>query len=124
MGLAEHKCNCAQRGSGSMTINTKSAAFLAALDNGSPATAATRSGIATKADATPEPQPGPTARAAKPTNSRAGLKHIGGYFDRDDVEKIAILRARLGLDNSQLIQLAVNELYKKHNAQRAFGDVK
>ena len=80
-----------------MTINTKSAAFLAALDNGSPATAATRSGIATKADATPEPQPGPTARAAKPTNSRAGLKHIGGYFDRDDVEKIAILRARLGL---------------------------
>jgi hypothetical protein len=24
----------------------------------------------------------------------------------------------------QLIQLAVNELYKKHNAQRAFGDVK
>jgi hypothetical protein len=28
-----------------------------------------------------------------------------------------------GLDNSQLIQLAVNELYKKHNAQRAFGDV-
>ena len=35
--------------------------------------------------------------AAKPPakpNSRAGLKHIGGYFDREDVEKIAILRAR------------------------------
>ena len=59
----------------------------------------------------------------KPTNSRTGLKHIGGYFDREDVEKIAVLRARLGLDNSQLIQLAVNELYKKHSAQRAFGDV-
>jgi hypothetical protein len=52
------------------------------------------------------------------------LKHVGGYLDREDVEKVAVLRARLGLDNSQLIQLAVNELYKKHSAQRAFGDVK
>ena len=50
-------------------------------------------------------------------------RSTGGYFDREDVEKVAVLRARLGLDNSQLIQLAVNELYKKHNAQRAFGDV-
>jgi hypothetical protein len=107
-----------------MTMNTKSAAFLAALDNNSPAATPNRPSIATKADATPAPQPAPTARVAKPTNSRAGLKHIGGYFAREDVEKIAILRARLGLDNSQLIQLAVNELYKKHNAQRAFGDVK
>jgi hypothetical protein len=41
--------------------------------------------------------------------SRAGLKHIGGYFGRTDVEKIAVLRARLGLDNSQLIRLAVDE---------------
>jgi hypothetical protein len=78
----------------------------------------------TKAETTPAPQPTPAARVAKPTNSRAGLKHIGGYFNREDVEKIAILRARLGLDNSQLIQLAVDELYRKHNAQRAFGDLK
>lgn len=54
--------------------------------------------------------------------SRDGLKHIGGYFDRADVEKFAILRARLGLDNSQLIKLAVDELYRKHEAKRAFGD--
>jgi hypothetical protein len=106
-----------------MTVNTKSAAFLAALDNGSLAATPNRPSTSTKADATPEPPPAP-ARVAKPTNSRAGLKHIGGYFDREDVEKIAILRARLGLDNSQLIRLAVDELYKKHNAQRAFGDVK
>ena len=66
----------------------------------------------------------PAARVGKPVNSRTGSKHIGGYFDREDVEKVAVLRARLGLDNSQLIQLAVNVLYKKHGAQRAFGDVK
>ena len=38
------------------------------------------------------------------------------------VEKVAILRARLGLDNSALIQLAIEDLYKKHEAKRAFGD--
>jgi hypothetical protein len=100
-----------------VTTNTKSAAFLAAMDN-APAAIPNRPSITTNGEAAPEPRP------AKPTNSRAGLKHIGGYFDRDDVEKIAILRARLGLDNSELIQLAINELYKKYNAQRAFGDVK
>ena len=102
-------------------MNKKSAAFLAALDD-NPAVAprpVISPAIAPAADAAPEP----AARVVKPANSRTGLKHIGGYFDREDVEKVAVLRARLGLDNSQLIQLAVNELYKKHNAQRAFGDV-
>ena len=107
------------------TMNKKSAAFLAALDD-SPLAVAPRHvpspGIAATADVTPEPQP--VARVIKPANSRTGLKHIGGYFDREDVEKVAVLRARLGLDNSQLIQLAVNELFKRHNAQRAFGDAK
>ena len=72
----------------------------------------------------PEPKPGAAPRrpAKAPPTSWVGLKHIGGYFDREDVEKIAILRARLGLDNSQLIRLAVEELFKKHSARRAFGD--
>jgi hypothetical protein len=64
----------------------------------------------------------PTPRKAARPPSRTGLKHIGGYFDREDVEKFAILRARLGLDNSQLIKLAVEELFRKHEAKRAFGD--
>ena len=101
-------------------MNKKSAAFLAALDD-SPLAVAPRHVPSPAIAATDEPQP--VARVVKPPNSRTGLKHIGGYFDREDVEKVAVLRARLGLDNSQLIQLAVNELYKKHNAQRAFGDV-
>jgi hypothetical protein len=63
--------------------------------------------------------PAPTASR---TSSRTGLKHIGGYFDRADVEKFAVLRARLSLDNSELIKLAVDELYRKHEAKRAFGD--
>jgi hypothetical protein len=54
--------------------------------------------------------------------TRAGLKHIGGYFDAETVEKVALLRARLSLDNSQLIKLAIDELYAKHRAKRAFGD--
>ena len=53
--------------------------------------------------------------------SRNGLKHIGGYFDRADVEKFAVLRARLDLDNSQLIKLAIDELYRKHEAKRVLG---
>jgi hypothetical protein len=55
--------------------------------------------------------------------TREGLKHIGGYLTTDAVEKVAILRARLGLDNSELITLAVNELHAKHQAKRAFGDI-
>jgi hypothetical protein len=54
--------------------------------------------------------------------TRKGLKHIGGYFNRDMVEKVAILRARLGLDNSELIELAINELHSKHKAHRAFSE--
>ena len=54
--------------------------------------------------------------------SRAGLKHIGGYFDDHTVEKVALLRARLKLDNSELIKLAIDELYTKQRAKRAFGD--
>jgi hypothetical protein len=67
----------------------------------------------------------PKPRNPKPKKSpptRAGLKHIGGYFEVDTVEKVAILRARLRLDNSQLIKLAVEELHSKHLAKRAFGD--
>jgi len=58
----------------------------------------------------------------KTPRKQAGRKHIGGYFERDMVEKVAILRARLGLDNSELIKLAIEDLYKKHQAKRAFGD--
>jgi hypothetical protein len=38
------------------------------------------------------------------------------------VEKVALLRARLSLDNSELIKLAIEDLYRKHEAKRAFGD--
>jgi hypothetical protein len=57
---------------------------------------------------------------AKP--SRAQLKHFGGYLDEDTLEKIALLRVRLKKDNSELIKFAIDELHRKHNAKRAFGD--
>jgi hypothetical protein len=38
------------------------------------------------------------------------------------LEKIALLRVRLKKDNSELIEFAIEELFRKHNAKRAFGD--
>lgn len=67
----------------------------------------------------------PQGGAEKPKGKsapRSGLKHIGGYFERDTVEKVAVLRARLGLDNSELLKLAIDELHRAHEAKRAFGD--
>ena len=70
----------------------------------------------TRAKTTSQPAPPPA-----PT-SRAGLKHIGGYFGPETVEKVAVLRVRLNLDNSELIKQAIDELYARHHAKRAFGD--
>lgn len=68
----------------------------------------------------------PTAKPAKAAANkpagRDGLKHIGGYFELDTVEKVALLRARLGLDNSQLIKRAIDELFSREGAARKFGD--
>ncbi len=61
-------------------------------------------------------------RKATPQPTRIGLKHIGGYLPDEVVEKVALLRARLKLDNSELITLAINDLYTKQKAKKAFGD--
>jgi hypothetical protein len=68
------------------------------------------------------PQPAKPPRKATSTASRADLKHFGGYLDDDTLEKIALLRIRLKMDNSALIKHAIEELHRKHNAKRAFGD--
>jgi len=71
----------------------------------------------------PAPREKAEAHARKPSSStRAGLKHIGGYLDAETVEKVAVLRARLNLDNSELIKLAVDDLHRKHMAKRAFSE--
>lgn len=88
----------------------KAAAFLAAMTPEAEATPMTAAAIH---DNTPT-QP----RAA----SRTGLKHVGAYLDRETVEKVAVLRARLDLDNSELIKLAIEELFNRQQAKRAFGD--
>src|SRR4051812_15553747 len=70
----------------------------------------------------------PIARArkapakAKLKRSRAELKHFGGYLEEDTLEKIALLRVRLKMDNSELIKHAIEELHRRHHAKRAFGD--
>ena len=72
--------------------------------------------------AAPAAKPRAAKELAKAASTRAGLKHIGGYFDRETVEKVAVLRARLDLDNSELIKHAIEELHRKHMAKRAYGD--
>lgn len=64
----------------------------------------------------------PPPRKAKAAKLRAELKHFGGYLDDETLEKIALLRIRLKMDNSELIQHAMEELHRKHSAKRAFGD--
>ena len=96
-----------------MNKTRKSAAFLQALN------------IPAEPE-TPKPEPSPAPVIERPiapsVEKRKGMKHIGGYFACEDVEKFAILRARLRLDNSELIKLAIDELFRKHQAKRAFGD--
>ncbi len=87
-------------------------AFLAAMQEAAPVTAPPLAPAEPRAN-------DPAAR----TRSRVGLKHIGGYLDRATVEKVAILRARLACDNSELLKRAIDDLYRKHEAQRTFGDV-
>ena len=104
----------------------KAADFLAAMRHSEPEP------VETPAPA-PASAPGPEAPAtvheiprSKPVKAklptRAGLKHFGGYLDDDTLEKIALLRVRLKKDNSELIKQAIDDLYRKHNAKRAFGD--
>ena len=63
-------------------------------------------------------------KSEKASGKRSGQKHLGAYFDKGDpiLERVAILRARLDMTNSDLIEHALNELWKRHEAERAFGN--
>ena len=104
----------------------KAADFLKAMQQSSPAdeTAAQPPAAASTAlHAVPAAQTAPKVRATKAAvPTRAGKKHFGGYLGDDALEKIALLRVRLKKDNSELIEFAIEELYRRHNAKRAFGD--
>lgn len=71
------------------------------------------------------PTPAQTAKGrgrGKGKPPRAELMHFGGYLNSDTFEKIALLRLRLKKDNSELIEIAIDDLFRKHSAKRAFGD--
>ena len=109
-----------------MANRTKAADFLKAMNPESATPIAAVAAIPVAPPTAPEPEAPP--KAARPAKAkgklpaRAQLKHFGGYISDATEEKIAILRARLKLDNSALITLAVDDLYRKHAAKRAFGD--
>ena len=67
------------------------------------------------------PQPPKIKTKAKAT-SRSELKHFGAYLNDEMIEKTVLLRARLKLDNSQLVKLAIEDLWKKQRAKKAFSD--
>ncbi len=97
----------------------KATAFLDALEKTAPAP----SKPAEPAPAPVAPIPAAELAPIPPSvERRRRLKHVGAYLGDDVVEKVAILRVRLRLDNSELIALAIEELYRKHQAKRAFGD--
>jgi hypothetical protein len=60
--------------------------------------------------------------AAARSRAEAGKKHIGAYLDPETVERFAILRARLRLDNSALVKHAIDQLFQKVEADRKFGN--
>ena len=76
-------------------------------------------GIGVPEDIAADAKPTETSQAV---SARSGLKHIGGYFNRETTEQVAILRARLSLNNSQLLKRAIEELYSREIAARKFGD--
>jgi hypothetical protein len=49
-------------------------------------------------------------RALQPLKKE--MKYVTGRFDKAGVEKLVLLRARLNLDNSALLNRAVSELYE------------
>jgi hypothetical protein len=117
-----------------MATRTKANDFLRAMNPGAEVEAQPVTAVPTVAAV-----PGPPAEAVVPTKAeaaprrraraeksssrpRAELKHFGGYVSDDTNEKVAILRVRLKLDNSELIKLAIDELHKRHMTKRAFGD--
>ena len=112
----------------------RAAQFLAQMAKGQPPEAeglpeaptasdtAETSPAATAGTVHPLPRTRKASSKAKAGPSRAGLKHFGGYLDDDTLEKIALLRIRLKMDNSALIRFAIDELHARHKAKRAFGD--
>ena len=72
----------------------------------------------------PTAKPAPAQAAQGSAAKRAGQKHLGAYFDKRDpiLERVALLRARLDMTNSELIEHALNELWLRHEAGRAFGE--
>lgn len=63
-----------------------------------------------------------TAHPARTRHSTNGRKHIGGYVVPERAEQFALLKLRLGLDNTALIERAIDELYRRENAATKFGD--
>lgn len=88
-----------------MAGNTKAQNFLDALGKGPP-----------RAETPITASPGRQRTSSDPTK-----KHIGGYFEPDFVEKFAVLKARLGMDNFELMIRAIDALWADEEARRAFG---
>ena len=50
----------------------------------------------------------------------ADKRHFGAYLDQPTLEKAALLRARLRMDNGQLMAEAIERMWREMEAQRKF----
>jgi hypothetical protein len=92
----------------------KGADFLAAMEE--------TGAITTDAPATtPAPASASTHRVTE-LRRAANKRHFGAYLDQPTLERIALLRARLRMDNGQLMAEAVNLLWKQMETERKFQD--
>lgn len=116
-----HVCTPAQEQEGRGVMMKKPNPLLAAMKSKEPEPEAVQEAAAPSA---PAPKLAPAQPVPKPAAKRVGQKHLGAYFDKRDpiLERVAILRARLDMTNSELIEHALNELWKRHEAGRAFGE--
>jgi hypothetical protein len=111
-------CTSARKQEGRGAVMKKPNPLLAAMKSKEPEAVQEAAALA------PAATPAPAPATQKPAAKRAGQKHLGAYFDKRDpiLERVALLRARLDMTNSELIEHALNELWKRHEAGRAFGE--
>lgn len=95
------------------TAKKKAADFLSAMEE-------------TGVIATPEETAAPAPTKAKDRTTllrqAADKRHFGAYLDQPTLERAALLKARLRLDNGQLMQHALDLLWREVETARKFDD--
>ena len=96
----------------------KGADFLAAMEE----TGAIAAEATPVAVTTPAPATGAASHRVTELRRAANKRHFGAYLDQATLERVALLRARLRMDNGQLMVEAINRLWRDMETERKFQD--